>query len=249
MQAHAQSRADDKWALVVGVSKYADSSLNIGDCADNARKFHEFLTKEANFAPDHCKLMLDGSATRNSVIESLGNKFFPRCVRPNDLLVIYLSGATSRSALDARGVNYFLCSDANKNRIYETGISLQDLTNLTRSRILCKNVVYIFDGEFSNAALKSPSLERLSNVGLGENEKGDVIISSVNLTKNDSNDNSVFLTKLINALKSRGQSTTIAEALIQLNNQGINTSQNALTSDIPVCSSPARPRALSPLFK
>lgn len=246
-QTHAQSTFDDKWALIVGVSNYADPSLNTNNCADNARKFHAFLTKEANFAPDHCRLIVDADATRRNVIESIGDKYLPRCANPNDLVVLYFAGTTSRSSEDVQGVNYFLFSDSERDKLYQTGLSLQEITGLTRSRLMCKNIVYIIDGEFADAALKSSPRSRFENVTSRDRERSPAIICSGNLTKNGKNDNSVFLKKLIDALKSRGQSTTIADALKQTGFQS--TSQNAAESEISIGSAPTHPRALPPYIK
>ncbi|NJL72007.1 MAG: hypothetical protein HC888_10630 [Candidatus Competibacteraceae bacterium] len=41
----------DKWAIVVGVSKFARPALNLRNADKDARDFYDYLVKEANFAP------------------------------------------------------------------------------------------------------------------------------------------------------------------------------------------------------
>ncbi len=55
---------EDKWALVVGISQYADDKVTgLNYSAKDARDLSEYLVKEANFASDHVKLLVDGQTS------------------------------------------------------------------------------------------------------------------------------------------------------------------------------------------
>ncbi|HMY04936.1 MAG TPA: tetratricopeptide repeat protein, partial [Candidatus Obscuribacter sp.] len=81
----------DKWALIIGISNFQDKNLNLKYPAKDARDFHDFLIKEANFAPDHVKLLVDEKATRANILSELGDKWLPRVANPDDLVLIYIS--------------------------------------------------------------------------------------------------------------------------------------------------------------
>jgi hypothetical protein len=58
----------DKWAVVVGVSKFKDPANKCPFGAKNARDFADYLVHEAHFAPDHVHLLLDDQATRVNIM-------------------------------------------------------------------------------------------------------------------------------------------------------------------------------------
>ncbi|WP_421020868.1 caspase family protein, partial [Klebsiella pneumoniae] len=79
----------DKWALIVGISKFKNDQLNLRYPSKDAKDFYQFLTTTGNFAPDHVKLLTDKQATRGNILSLLGDKWLPRVANPDDLVVIY----------------------------------------------------------------------------------------------------------------------------------------------------------------
>ncbi len=63
----------DKWALIVGISKFADPSINLRFAAKDALDFRDYLIKDANFAPDHVRMLIDSQATREHILEEFGD--------------------------------------------------------------------------------------------------------------------------------------------------------------------------------
>lgn len=98
----------DKWALVVGISKFQKPSLNLKFPDKDAQDFAKFLVEKCNFAPDHVKMLTNEQATRAAILNNLGDKWLPRVVRPDDLVVLYFSTHGSPATLDAVGVNYLM---------------------------------------------------------------------------------------------------------------------------------------------
>ena len=96
----------DKWALIIGISKFKDEKLNLRYPAKDAQDFYEFLVHHEKFAKDHIKLLKDADATRGRILSELGDKWLPRVANPDDLILIYISSHGSASDLDVGGVNY-----------------------------------------------------------------------------------------------------------------------------------------------
>ncbi len=157
----------DKWALIVGISNFKDSSINLHYCAKDAKDFYDFLVTEKNFAPDHVQLLTDSTATRANILSLLGNKWLPRVAEPDDLVVIYFSSHGSPSSLDVGGVNYLVAHDTDVNDLYVTGIAMQDLSRIIKERVHCDRVMVLLDACHSGvAAPSSKGLARAANVNV-----------------------------------------------------------------------------------
>lgn len=117
----------DKWAVVVGVSQFKDKSINLKYPAKDAIDFSRFLTTEGDFAPDHVKVLVNEQATREQILDVIGDKWLPRLAHPDDLVVIFISTHGSPSNMDIGGVNYLIAYDTDKERLYSTGLAMQDL--------------------------------------------------------------------------------------------------------------------------
>ncbi|MCW5822592.1 MAG: caspase family protein [Cyanobacteria bacterium TGS_CYA1] len=224
--AFAQSTAvGDKWALVIGISKFQDPSLDLKYPAKDAKDFCDFLIEKANFAPDHVKLLVDNQATRSRILTEIGDSWLPRLAKPNDLVVIYFSSHGSPSQMDLEGMNYVVAHDTSRNALFGTGISLQDLASTIQSRVHCDRIVLILDACHSGAAkTKSDGkgLVRQGNFDVGQIPmgKGMLIIcsSEPNQVSWESKkyENGVFTKKLIDGFSSRGQYTRLNEAFKSL---------------------------------
>src|SRR5262249_43387796 len=76
----------DKWALVVGISKFADPTLNLKYAAKDARDFADYLIRNEHFAADHVKVLVDEQATEKRIMSELGSKWLPHVAHPDDLV-------------------------------------------------------------------------------------------------------------------------------------------------------------------
>lgn len=209
----------DKWALVIGISKFAAPGLNLRYSDQDARDFADFLVKEAHFAPDHIKLLLNEQATQRAILSELGNKWLPRVAAPDDLVVVFISSHGSSSSLDLEGVNYILAHDSDPEDLYVSGIDMPKLAAIIKARVHSDRIVIILDACHSGAARASTKgLAREANIDAAKIAQGTgqlVIASSlpdqVSWEFRD-RPNSVFTRSLIEGFKSKGQNTTLAEA-------------------------------------
>jgi tetratricopeptide (TPR) repeat protein len=152
-----------KWALVVGISKFQDQSINLKYAAKDAQDFASYLEKEGKFEKDHVHVLLNEQATRENILAEIGDKFLPRTAAPDDLVVIYLSSHGSPSKVDTEGVNYFVAYNTDKNSLYATGIPMVDLTKMIKERVHSDRVVVVLDACHSGAANVAKGLYRAAN--------------------------------------------------------------------------------------
>ncbi|MBX9719872.1 MAG: tetratricopeptide repeat protein, partial [Candidatus Obscuribacterales bacterium] len=198
----------DKWALVVGVSNFKDSSINLKFAAKDATDFKNFLVSTEKFRPDHVKLLTDETATRENIIGMLGEKWLAEHVRPDDLVVVYVSSHGSSATTEAGGTNFLVAYDTNKNSLSATGIPMQWLTNIVSEQVRSDRIILILDvchsgavGEGQKSLTRTAGLDPQA-VKIG---KGQMIIcsSQANQVSWESKDyeNSVFTRRLIESLQ------------------------------------------------
>lgn len=173
---------DDKWALVVGVSKFQDSTIpRLHYSSKDAKDFADFLIKEQNFAPDHVKVLLDEQATTKNIISLLGDKFFPRVVKENDLVVIFYSSHGSPAGRDVAKENFVVTYDTEKSNLYATAIDVDDLCRVLRERARARRILVIMDACYSGGGALGAKGQseagnfKLDNLPIGE---GQCLISS-----------------------------------------------------------------------
>ncbi len=212
----------DKWAVVIGVSKFANPKIpQLKYPSKDANDFYQYLISDGKFAKDHVLLLTDENATKVKILDAFGDGWLPRRVFPDDMVVIFIS--SHGSSADAAGENFIIAHDSDPNHPYATGIRLQDLSSEITKRTGCERVVLLLDACHSGAAtagakgmqrtVSNFDLEKLAGVGqliISSSQRDEVSWESKRYP------NSVFTHNLIEALKSQGQQTKLAEAYSNL---------------------------------
>jgi len=187
LPAVAQDKSDsydtpvaDKWALIVGVSKFKNERLNLQWAAKDAEDFYKYLITKGQFAADHVKLLTNERATEKEIVSELGGKWLPHVAAPDDLVVIFISSHGSPAYMDTAGVNYILAHDSDPEDLYSTALEMQDLVEVISKRIHASRVIVIVDACHSGALeVGGKGLSRsnfdVNHLALG---KGRVILSS-----------------------------------------------------------------------
>ncbi len=209
----------DKWALVIGVSKFADSSINLKFAAKDAQDFRDFLIKEAKFAPDHVRLLTDEQATRENILATVGDKWLPHVANPDDLVLIFISSHGSPSKVDLNGVNYLVAHNTDKNSLYATGVPMQDLVSMIKSRVHSDRIVLMMDACHSGAAnTAGKGLFRIANFSADElaQGSGQLVICSSEPTQTSWESkryqNGVFTHYLLEGLRKNGGMNKLGDA-------------------------------------
>lgn len=213
---------EDKWALVVGVSKFANPAINLNYPAKDAKDLSEFLIKEGNFQADHVKLLVNEEATKENVMAELGDKWLPRLAHPNDLVLIFLSTHGSPSQADVEGLNYLVMHNTDPNSLYATGLPIEDLAAAIKHRVHANRIVLVIDACHSGAANPAKGLMRRGNFDSAflSQGTGQLIIcsSAPNQVSWESKryPNGVFTRQLIEALRKRSGKISLEDAFTQL---------------------------------
>lgn len=209
----------DKWALVVGISSFANNKIpKLTYSAKDAQDFYNYLVNEAKFAPDHVRLLVNEKATERRVMSELGNKFLARVAKPNDLVVLYFSTHGSPAQLDLRGRNYIVAYDSDPTDLYATGIDMQQIMESIQSRVLSDRVLLVLDACHSGGAADSKGLQRAANfdaqaIAVGS---GQLVMCSSKPEEQSWESarysNGVFTRRLLEGLRSKGDGTKLRDA-------------------------------------
>lgn len=210
----------DKWALIVGISNFKDSSINLKYAAKDATDFKNFLVNSQRFRADHVKLLTDEGATRENIIGMLGEKWLQSHVKADDLVVIYVSSHGSPATSATGGTNFLVAHDTNKNSLAATGIPMQWLTQIVADQVKSNRVILLLDVCHSGAAgqkgLTRAGVDaRSMSVGNGQM----IICSSLadqSSWESRNYENGVFTRRLMEALLNNKDQTTLTEAYKQL---------------------------------
>jgi uncharacterized caspase-like protein len=211
----------DKWALIVGIGQFQSPNIpKLKYAAKDARDFREFLIREANFAPDHVRILTDEKATQRRVLSELGSKFLARVAKPDDLVLLFFSTHGSPAQADVRGKNFVVAYDSDPDDLYTTGIEMDKILESIQSRVLSERVLLILDACHSGAVTaNAKGLARPVNFDADALAQGSgqmVICSSLpdqQSWESKRYQNGIFTRKLLDALRMKGQKTTLGDAL------------------------------------
>ena len=126
-----KARLGNIYAVVVGISKFANNKYNLRYGASDARKFYDFLRSDfgGRLSDDRVRFLADSSATRAHIIGALTN-FLGRSTR-EDTVEIYLA---THGVTDFDGTLYYLCYDTDIENLRGTGsVSYTHLTLPTKA--------------------------------------------------------------------------------------------------------------------
>lgn len=172
----------DKWALIVGISKFAHPEYNLRYAAKDATDFQSFLINEANFATDHIKSLIDEQATAKNIKTAFGDRWLPNMVMPGDLVVIYISTHGTPATKDKGKRNYIVAHDTDRDELYATGVAMDEICERIKNSVNTDRVVIVMDTCYSGAASGAKGSEGADNFNVTELAqamgKGRLILSS-----------------------------------------------------------------------
>lgn len=145
------SPVTDKWAVVIGISKFKNPRWDLNYPDKDAKDFANFLVQKCNFSPDHVRVLTDQQATRERILTDIGSHWLPMNAKPNDLVCIYIATHGTAANLDVARHNFLMAHDTDPLNPFATGIELQDLSRNVVRRLQSKRVVLILDTCHSGA--------------------------------------------------------------------------------------------------
>jgi tetratricopeptide (TPR) repeat protein len=206
----------DKWALVVGISKFKDPTISLQYAAKDAQDFGTYLKTEGNFAPDHVRILTNERATRAEILKEI-TSWLPRVSNPDDLVVIFFSSHGSPSSLDLANVNFLVSYDTDKYNLAGTAIQLQDFADLIKKYVHSDRIVLCMDACHSGAATGAKGLFRNQNLDAADVAQGTgqlVICSSLasqSSWESTRYKNGVFTHYLIEGLRKDGDKSKLKD--------------------------------------
>lgn len=211
----------DKWAVVIGVGKFADPQVpTLKYSAKDAKDFYDYLVDPAGgkFQKDHVKLLVNEDASKINIMDMLGDSFLPHAANPNDLVVIYLSTHGSPAGADIRGVNYVVAYDTQLRKLFATGLEMRQLLRIIKERVHTNRILLVLDTCYSGAGGESHKGIVRTNVDSSSLAQGigSLVITSSSPEQrsweSDDLKNSYFTRYLIDALKQPAQNLTVDQA-------------------------------------
>lgn len=158
------------WAVVVGVSEYADSQIpSLRYAAADARAFHDWLVSPdgGRYAQARVRLLLDREATAARMKDALYN--WLRQAIEEDVVIIYFAGHGSPDSPDTPQNLYLLPHDTKYESIAATGFPMWDIETALRRFIRAKRVVVIADACHSGGVGASFDMARRGAADLNVN--------------------------------------------------------------------------------
>ncbi|MFN8656534.1 MAG: tetratricopeptide repeat protein [Candidatus Obscuribacterales bacterium] len=213
----------DKWALVIGISKFQNPAYNLKYAAKDAQDFYNFLVKEANFRPDHVKLLINEQATRKNIMASFGSRWLPNVVEQGDLAVVYVSTHGTPAASDSESKNYIVAYDTEADDPYSSGVDMDEVYRRIKDGVKTNRALIVLDTCYSGGAVpQGKGLVRCDNFDLKKVQlgSGHLIVSSSNTGEKSWEskryENGVFTRNLIDALRANGTKINVPEAFKQM---------------------------------
>jgi uncharacterized caspase-like protein len=162
-----------KWAVVIGISRYKDTRIaGLRYASADARAFHDWLVsqKGGGYAPAQVKLLVDTEATAQNIRNALFN--WLRKALEEDMVTIYFAGHGSPESPDSLANLYLLPYDANYADIASTGFPMWDIETALKRFIKAKKVVVIADACHSGGVGQAFDIARRANRGVAINPIG-----------------------------------------------------------------------------
>lgn len=203
-----------KWAVVIGISKFADKRLNSDLAyAKTARRFYAYLTDEkgGRFRPDHVRLLTDDEATQQRINNSFGNLWLGKLAAEDDLVLVYIA---TRAFPTTDGGTYLYSYNTVMDNIYGTCTSLQEIMQDLRKNIKSDRIVLILESPYSGSAELATAKKNGKNFNIDLEKvmlgKGFIIMSSSRPDELSWSD--LFTDNLIAALKEKDGLLPLQEA-------------------------------------
>lgn len=209
----------DKWALVIGISKFANPAYNLQYAAKDAQDFYNYLVNEANFKKDHVLLLLNERATRENVMEAFGDQFLPSVTQEGDMVVVFVSTHGTPARKDKGGRNYIVAYDTDGGRLYGTGVDMDELYRRIKEGVKTERALIVMDTCYSGGGVPGAKGEHApANFDPAEIAQGcgHLVISSSSPDQRSweskASQNGVFTKYLLETLRSRNGKIDIKAA-------------------------------------
>jgi peptidoglycan/xylan/chitin deacetylase (PgdA/CDA1 family)/tetratricopeptide (TPR) repeat protein len=143
----------ESWAVIIGVNDY-EKWPKLRYAVNDANGIEEALVSRFGFKPDHIRKLLNGDATRQRVMQVLGDELTDsRKVEREDRVFFFFAGhGATRTLDDGRQIGFIVPVDADQSNYYSTAISMTALREAA-DLIPAKHIYFVMDSCYSGLAM------------------------------------------------------------------------------------------------
>ena len=141
------------WAVIIGINDYQNWP-KLRYPVNDANGIERALIDKFGFRPENIRKLLNGDATRQRIMQVLGDELSdPKNVSHDDRVFFFFAGhGATRTTADGRQSGYIIPVDADENNYYSTAISMTSLREAS-DLIPAKHVYFVMDSCYSGLAL------------------------------------------------------------------------------------------------
>ncbi|GMV92572.1 MAG: hypothetical protein AMXMBFR82_23500 [Candidatus Hydrogenedentota bacterium] len=131
------------WAVIVGVSKYQKSALDLTYAASDAQQLYRWLISPAggNYDAERVTLLLDEHATKAEISQAIRGL---EKALPEDIVVFFFSGHGAPLD-DTSDILYFLPYEADNENLAETGYKMRTLLGDLQDNVKAEKLIVVAD--------------------------------------------------------------------------------------------------------
>jgi peptidoglycan/xylan/chitin deacetylase (PgdA/CDA1 family)/uncharacterized caspase-like protein len=143
----------ESWALVIGINDYQNWP-KLRYAVNDANSIEEALVSKFGFKRENIRKLINGEATRQRILETLGDEFTDgRKIQRDDRLFVFFAGhGATRTFDDGRQLGFIVPVDAGTANYYSTAISMTSLREAS-DLIAAKHIYFVMDSCYSGLAL------------------------------------------------------------------------------------------------
>ena len=147
----------ESWAVIAGINDY-QSWPKLRYAVNDANGIEEALVTKFGFKRENIRKLLNGEATRQRIMEVLGDEFTDgKKVQREDRVFFFFAGhGATRTLDDGRQIGFIIPVDADRTNYYSTAISMTALREAS-DLIPAKHIYFVMDSCYSGLALSRGS--------------------------------------------------------------------------------------------
>ena len=141
----------ERYALLIGISRYANSTIDLSFAANDAEALQELLLDPdvGAYNAENVRLLTNDEATRKNIMSSL-NSWLGNRVQPKDSVLVFYSG---HGALGSANDAYWVTHDADVEDLYASALSNKDISTLI-AQLPARRKITLIDSCYSEATAK-----------------------------------------------------------------------------------------------
>jgi peptidoglycan/xylan/chitin deacetylase (PgdA/CDA1 family)/tetratricopeptide (TPR) repeat protein len=147
----------ESWAVIIGINDYQKWPI-LRYAVNDANGMEDALVSRFGFQRDHIRKLIDGEATRQRIMEVLGDELSDsKKVQREDRVFFFFAGhGATRTLDDGRQIGFIVPADADRANYYSTAISMTALREAA-DLIPAKHVYFVMDSCYSGLAMSRGS--------------------------------------------------------------------------------------------